>query len=119
MAKIDDIINQVSELTVVELAELVKTMEEKFGISAAAPMAAAPAVADEGGKNDWEVVLTSSGENKIQVIKVVKEVTGKGLKEAKDMVDGAPVTIKAGLPTAEAEDLKKKIMEAGGTADLK
>ena len=109
-----------------ELADLVKVLEDKFGVSAQAPVAvagAAPASDGEGGgaeeKSEFNVELTAAGDNKISVIKVVREVTEKGLKDAKDMVDGAPTVIKEGADKAEAEEIKKKIEEAGGTATLK
>ena len=109
-------------MSVLELNELVKAIEEKFGVSAAAvaaaPAAGAAAGADEG-KDAYTVHLASSGEQKIAVMKVVKEALGLGLKEAKDMVDGAPVDLKANVKKAEAEDLKKKLEEAGATVTLK
>jgi len=121
-----EIIEQIEKMTVVELNELVKAIEEKFGVSAA--MTAAPTasgagqVAEEGvveEKDSFNVVLKEAGMQKIQVIKVVREVTGKGLKEAKDLVDAAPTVIKEGLKKDEAEELKKKLEEAGGTVELK
>lgn len=119
MANYDDIITKVESLTVVELAELVKKLEEKFGISAAAPMAAGgtgagAAAAEE--KTAFNVILKSGGASKLNVIKVVREVTTLGLKEAKDLVDGAPKPIKEGVKKEEAEEIKKKITEAGGEA---
>ncbi len=118
MANYDDIITKVESLTVVELAELVKKLEEKFGISAAAPMAAGggagAAAAEE--KTAFNVVLKSAGASKLNVIKIVREVTTLGLKEAKDLVDGAPKTIKENVKKEEAEEIKKKITEAGGEA---
>lgn len=120
----EKIMELVEKLPVLELANLVKALEEKFGVSAAAPMmmAAAPAagaaVADEGdGKKS--VILAGAGGNKIAVIKVVKEATGLGLKEAKDLVDAAPKAVKEGLEKAEAEELKKKLEEAGASVELK
>ncbi len=107
-------------MSVVELAELVKAMEEKFGISAAMPAgagAAAGAVAAEE-KTSFNVMLQAAGEQKINVIKVVREVTGLGLKEAKDLVDGAPKVIKEGLKKEEAEELKQKLVEAGATVEI-
>jgi large subunit ribosomal protein L7/L12 len=109
-----------------EVSELIKDIEEKFGVTAAAPVAvaagpavgAAPAEAAEE-KSEFDVVLTSAGEKKIQVIKVVRAITSLGLKEAKDLVDNAPNTIKEGVAMAEAEDLKKQVEEAGGTVELK
>jgi large subunit ribosomal protein L7/L12 len=110
-------------MSVLDLAELVKILEKKFGVSAAAPMmmAAAPGVAAEAveEKSEFNVELSGSGDNKIAVIKVVKEITGLGLKEAKDLVDGAPKVIKENVAKADAEVMKKKIEEAGGTVTLK
>ena len=118
--KLQDIITEVGKLTVVELAELVKAMEEKFGISAAAPAAAAPGGGEaEEEKANWDVILKEAGEQKIQVIKAVKEATGLGLKDAKDLVDGAPKAIKEGIPKADAEELKKALEAAGALAELK
>ncbi len=120
MANFEELISQIESLTVVELAELVHKLEEKFGISAAAPVAAAAgagaAVADE--KTSFNVVLKTSGASKLNVIKVVREVTTLGLKEAKDLVDGAPKTVKENVKKEEAEEIKKKIEEAGGTAEI-
>lgn len=124
-AKFQDLVGQIEKLSVLDLSELVKVLEEKFGVSAAAPMmmAGAPAAggAAAGGEEQTEftVELTSAGDNKINVIKVVREVTGLGLKEAKDMVDGAPKAVKENVAKAEAEELKKKLEEAGATATLK
>jgi large subunit ribosomal protein L7/L12 len=125
--KMEEIVSTLSSLTILEVADLVKKLEEKWGVSAAAPVvvagagpagaAAQPAAAPE--KEDFDVVLTGSGEKKIQVIKVVRELTGLGLKEAKDLVDGAPKPVKEGVPKAEAETLKKKLEEAGGTVELR
>ncbi len=121
----DQIIEAISTLTVIELSELVKALEEKFGVSAAAPVAAAgAAVAAAAGpaaeeKTEFNVVLLSSGANKINVIKVVRELTGLGLKEAKDLVDGAPKTVKENVAKDAANDMKKKLVEAGATAELK
>ncbi|HPN15263.1 MAG TPA: 50S ribosomal protein L7/L12 [bacterium] len=121
--KFKALVEQVEKLSVLDLSELVKVLEEKFGVSAAAPVmamaapGAAGAAAEE--KSDFNVELTEAGSNKIGVIKVVREVTGLGLKEAKDMVDGAPKVIKEAAPKAEAEEIKKKIEEAGGKATLK
>lgn len=125
MANFDSIVSEIEKLTALELSDLVKTLEEKFGVSAAAPMmmAAGPAAAGAAGsaeeKTEFTVELTDAGANKINVIKVVREATGKGLKEAKDLVDGAPKAIKENVAKAEAEDLKKKIEEAGGKVTLK
>lgn len=126
-AKFKDLVKQIEELSVLELSELVKVLEDKFGVSAAAPamMAAMPmagaGVGDAGAaeKSDFDVELVSAGDAKIGVIKVVKEITGKGLKEAKDLVDGAPAVIKEKVAKAEAEDLKKQLEEAGATVNLK
>lgn len=119
----EKIIELVEKLPVLELANLVKALEEKFGVSAAAPMmmaGAAPAgAADDAPVSDKKtVILASAGGNKISVIKVVKEATGLGLKEAKDLVDGAPKPVKEGLAQSEADDLKKKLEEAGATVQL-
>lgn len=106
-------------MTVIEIADLVKAMEEKFGISAAMPAAASgPAGAAEEEKDSFTVVLKTTGEQKINVIKVVREATGLGLKESKDLVEAAPKAVKEGLKKPEAEELKKKLEEAGGTAEL-
>lgn len=118
------ILDAVEKLSVLELAELVKAMEEKFGVSAAAPVAVA-AAGGAGGeaaaeeKDSFDVVLTETGAQKIQVIKVVREITGLGLKEAKDLVDGAPKAVKEGVKKDEAEELKAKIEEAGATVEVK
>ena len=120
----DQILEAIENMTVLELSELVKAMEEKFGVSAAAPVAvaavggAAPAAAEEE-KTEFTVVLTSAGEKKINVIKAVREATGLGLKEAKELVDGAPKPVKENIGKAEAEELKKKLEEAGATVELK
>ena len=111
MAKIDDILESIDKLTVVELADLVKNIEEKYGVSAvaaAAPAAAGAAAGDAGEKSSFTVVLKDAGAQKIQVIKVVRDATGLGLKEAKDLVDGAPKTVKENVGKDEAEDLKAK-----------
>jgi large subunit ribosomal protein L7/L12 len=118
----DQLIEAISSLSVIELSELVKALEEKFGVSAAAPVAvaaapAAGAAAEE--KTEFNVVLANAGASKINVIKVVREVTGLGLKEAKDLVDGAPKTVKENVAKAEAEEIKKKLTEAGATVELK
>ena len=120
------VIEFIEKMTVLELSELVKELEEKFGVSAAAPMAVAVAAPAGGGeaaaveeKDEFTVVLKSSGDKKINVIKVVRAVTGLGLKEAKDLVDGAPQNVKEGVSKAEAEDLKKQLEEAGATVELK
>lgn len=120
------VVEFIEKMTVLELAELVKELEEKFGVSAAAPVAVAAAAPAGGGeaaaveeKDEFTVVLKSSGEKKINVIKVVRAVTGLGLKEAKDLVDGAPQNVKESVSKAEAEDLKKQLEEAGATVELK
>lgn len=118
--KLEKIIDAVSELTIIEMADLVKAMEDKFGVSAAVA-AAGPAIGVEAEeeKSDYSIMLNAAGDQKIQVIKVVREITGLGLKEAKDIVDSAPGEVKAGVPTAEAQEFKKKLEEAGATAELK
>ena len=123
MSKIQTIIDTVKELSVIELSELVKAFEEEFGVSAAAPVAvaaagAAPAAAEEE-QTEFDVILASAGANKIAVIKVVREVTGLGLKEAKELVDGAPKAVKEKVEKAEAEEIKKKLEEAGATVEVK
>ena len=117
----DDILNAVAELTVMELVELISAFEEKFGVSAAVGVAAGPAVAAAvvEEQTEFNVVLTSFGANKVSVIKAVREVTGLGLKEAKDLVEGAPQVIKEGVSKADADALKKKLEEAGASADIK
>lgn len=124
MADLAKIIDDLSSLTVLEAAELAKQLEEKWGVSAAAPVAVAAAGAANDAdaaaeKTDFDVVLKSAGGNKIAVIKAVREITGLGLKEAKEVVDGAPKSIKAGLAKAEAEDMKAKLEEAGAEVELK
>ncbi|SRR5258708_6696388 len=119
MEKHSDLISKIESLTAMELAELVKALEEKFGISAAAPVAAAgagAAAAEE--KTAFNVVLKAAGEQKLNVIKVVREVTALGLKEAKDLVDGAPKTVKEGLKKEEADEMKKKFEAAGATVEI-
>jgi len=117
------VVDLIGNMTVLEVADLVKEMEDKFGVTAAAPvaMAAAPAAGAAAAeeKTDFDVVLTSSGDKKIQVIKVVRALTGLGLKEAKDLVDSAPKAVKEGVDKAEAEDMKKQLEEAGGAVELK
>ncbi len=117
----EDILEAVSNLTVMELNDLVKAFEEKFGVSAAAVAVSGPATtgAPEEEKTEFDVVLTAAGDSKVNVIKVVRAVTGLGLKEAKDMVDGAPKTIKEAIAKAEAEDIVKQLTEAGAKAELK
>lgn len=122
MDKYNDLLNKISELKVAELAELVKAMETKFGISAAvaaAPAGGAGAGAEAEEKTAWDVVLKDGGAQKIQVIKVIREATGLGLKEAKDMTDAAPKTVKTGLKKDEAENLKKLLEGAGAKVELK
>lgn len=121
-AKFQDIVSKVEEMSVLDLHELVKVLEAKFGVSASAMMSAAPAAGGAAAaeeKDTADVELTSAGEQKIAVMKVVKEVLALGLKEAKEMVDGAPVVIQAGMKKADADELKKKIEEAGGKVTLK
>ena len=122
-AKFKSIVEEVEKMSVIDLSELVSILEDKFGVSAAAPvaMAAAPAGGEEAAeeKSSFNVELTAAGDNKIGVIKAVREITQVGLKEAKDMVDGAPVNVKEGVSKEEAEEMKKKIEEGGGTATLK
>lgn len=118
----EEIMQAIEEMTVLELSELVKAMEEKFGVSAAAPVAvaaAAPAAAAAEEKTEFDVVLASAGDKKINVIKVVREVTGLGLKEAKALVDGAPAPVKEGVSKEDAEALKAKLEEAGASVELK
>ena len=121
----EDILGAIADMSVMEIVELIEAMEEKFGVTAAAAVAAAPAAAagDAGGaaeeKTEFDVVLTAAGEKKVNVIKVVRAVTGLGLKEAKGLVDGAPSPIKEGASKEEAEDIKKQLEEAGGSAELK
>ena len=122
----DDILTAIAEMSVMEVVELIDAMEEKFGVTAAAAVAAAPAAAggDAGGaaaeeQTEFDVILTAVGEKKVNVIKVVRAITGLGLKEAKGLVDGAPSPIKEGATKEEAEDIKKQLEEAGGSAELK
>jgi large subunit ribosomal protein L7/L12 len=122
----DEIIDAIGNMTVLEVSELVKTMEEKFGVSASAPVMMGAMPAAGGGeaaaaaeKTSFSVVLSSSGDKKIQVIKVVRELTGLGLKEAKDLVEGAPQTVKEGVPKADAEKMKKELEAAGAKVELK
>ena len=120
MDKHKDIIEKIEKMSVLDLNELVKTLEEKFGVSASAVAVAGPAAGPvEEEKDAYTVVLASAGEQKIAVMKVVKEVLGLGLKEAKDLVDGAPSTLKDGMKKVEAEEVKKKIEAAGGKIELK
>ena len=123
----EEILEAIGNMTVLELAELVKALEEKFGVSAAAPVAvaagpvvaagAAEAAAEE--KTEFDVILQSAGDKKIQVIKVVREITGLGLKEAKDLVDGAPKPVVQGVNRERAEEIKQKLVEAGATVEIK
>lgn len=120
--KFKSLVSEIEKMSVLDLAELVKVLEDKFGVSAAAPaavMAAAPAAAAAEEKTEFNVELAEAGANKINVIKVVKEITGLGLAEAKALVDGAPKMIKEGVKKEEAESMKKKIEEAGGKVNLK
>ncbi|RJQ13626.1 50S ribosomal protein L7/L12 [Candidatus Parcubacteria bacterium] len=125
MSKYAKIIEEVEKLNVLELSELVKALEEKFGVSAAMPVMAAPAGGGSAGAGDtvektaFDVHLVSGGDQKIQVIKVVRELTGLGLKEAKDLVDAAPKAVKTGVPKAEADDMKAKLEAAGAKAEVK
>ena len=118
----DDVLNAIAEMSVMDIVELISDMEEKFGVTAAvaaAPAAAGPAAAAAEEKDEFDVVLASFGEKKVAVIKAVREATGLGLKEAKDLVESAPAPIKEGASKAEAEELKKKLEEAGATVELK
>ncbi|MDN5294459.1 MAG: large subunit ribosomal protein [Eubacteriales bacterium] len=127
MSKVNEILEAVKSLTVLELAELVKAFEEEFGVTAAAPVAvaAAPAAGAAAAapaaeeKTEFDVILTNAGDKKINVIKVVREITGLGLKEAKDLVDGAPKPVKEKVSKEEAEQIKAKLEEAGATVELK
>jgi large subunit ribosomal protein L7/L12 len=120
-----EILDRISSMTVLELSELIKAMEDKFGVSAAAavavagPAAGAAPVAAAEEQTEFTVMLTSIGDNKVNVIKAVRELTGLGLKEAKDVVDGAPKAVKEGIPKADAEAAKKKLEDAGAKADIK
>ena len=123
---VDSIIEEIEKLTVLELAELVSALEEKFGVTAQAAVVAAPvagAGADGGAaaaeeKSEFDVILSAAGDKKIQVIKVVREITGLGLKDAKDLVDGAPKNVKDGVSKADAEEIKAKLEEAGAAVEL-
>ena len=117
----EDIINAVADMSVMEVAELVEAMEEKFGVSAAAAVVAGPAAAGEAAEEqtEFDLVLTGAGDKKVNVIKVVREITGLGLKEAKGAVDGAPATIKEAMSKDDAEEAKKKLEEAGASVELK
>lgn len=120
----DDILNAIAEMSVMDVVELVEAMEEKFGVSAAAAVAAAPAAdgGDAGAeevKDEFDVIITSPGEKKVSAIKVVRAITGLGLKEAKALVDEAPSSVKEGVTKDEAEDIKKQLEEAGASVELK
>ena len=120
----EDMLETISNMTVVEVVDLISAMEEKFGVSAAAPVAAAAAPAAGGGeaaeeKTEFDVVMASFGDNKVAVIKAVRAITGLGLKEAKDMVEGAPSTVKEGASKEEAADIKKQLEEAGAKVEVK
>ena len=123
MADLNEIVDTLSGLTVMEAADLAKLLEEKWGVSAAAPVAVAAAAGPAGevaeAKDDFDVVLLSFGDKKIQVIKEIRAITGLGLKEAKELVEAAPKTIKEAVPKDEAAEIKKKIEEAGGQVDIK
>ena len=122
----DDILKAIEEMSVMDLVDLISAIEEKFGVTAAAAVAAAPAAAGGEGdlpaaeeKNEFDVVLSAAGDQKVQVIKAVRVITGLGLKEAKDMVDGAPSTLKEGVKKEEAEGMLAQLTEAGATGELK
>jgi large subunit ribosomal protein L7/L12 len=125
--KSEDILKAIEEMSVMELVELISAIEEKFGVTAAAAVAAAPAAAAGDAaagdaaeeKDEFDVVLSAAGDQKVQVIKAVRAITGLGLKEAKDLVDGAPNTLKEGVKKEEAEEMLKQLSEAGATAELK
>ena len=126
MANVEEIAEQLDKLTLLEAAQLSKLLQERWGVSAAAPVAVAPPGAAGGAtapvaeeKTEFDVILSAAGDKKIQVIKVVRELTGLGLKEAKDLVDGAPKPVKEKIPKAEAEDVKKKLEEQGATVQVK
>jgi large subunit ribosomal protein L7/L12 len=126
-AKFKSMVEEIEKMSVLDLSELVKVLEEKFGVSASAPMMMAPAAGGAGAeaegeaaaKSSFNVELTAAGDQKIAVIKAVREITGQGLKDAKDLVDKAPATIKENVPKAEAEEMKQKIEAAGGKVELK
>jgi len=121
----EDILKAIEEMSVMDLVDLISDIEEKFGVTAAAAVAAAPAAAGGGDaeaaeeKDEFDVVLSATGDQKVQVIKAVRAITGLGLKEAKDMVDGAPTTVKEGAKKEDAEAIVKQLTEAGATAELK
>jgi len=117
-----DILETVSNMTIMEIVDLISAMEEKFGVSAAAAVVAAPAASAAAAveeQTEFDVILTSFGDNKVAVIKTVRGITGLGLKEAKDAVEGVPTVLKEGVPKAEAEDIKKQLAEAGATVEIK
>ncbi|MBI5451204.1 MAG: 50S ribosomal protein L7/L12 [Gammaproteobacteria bacterium] len=119
----DQILDTISNMSVMEVVDLIKAMEDKFGVTAAVAMAAAPAAGGAAAvveeKTEFNVILTNAGANKVGVIKAVRAITGLGLKEAKDMVEGTPATVKEGVSKAEAEDIKKQLVDAGAAVDLK
>jgi large subunit ribosomal protein L7/L12 len=120
----EDILEAISNMTVMEVVDLIEAMEDKFGVTAAAPMAVAAAPADGGGaaaeeKTEFDVVLASFGSNKVAVIKAIRGITGLGLKEAKELVEGAPAPVKEAVSKDEAEDVKKQLEEAGATVEVK
>jgi large subunit ribosomal protein L7/L12 len=121
----EEVLNAIAEMSVMDVVQLVEAMEEKFGVSAAAAVAAAPVAAAGGDaaaaeeKDEFDIVLASAGDKKVNVIKAVRSITGLGLKEAKELVDGAPSTVKEAAPKAEAEEAKKALEEAGATVELK
>ena len=121
----DDILSSIEEMSVMDLVDLISAIEEKFGVTAAAAVAAAPAAAGGGDadaaeeQTEFDVVLTAAGDQKVQAIKAVRAITGLGLKEAKDLVDGAPNTLKEAVSKSDAEDMLKQLIEAGATAELK
>jgi large subunit ribosomal protein L7/L12 len=118
----EDVVSFIDNMTVLEMSEFVKELEDKYGVTAAAPAAAAPAASEEAAteeKTEFDVVLTAAGDKKIQVIKEVRTITGLGLKDAKDLVEAAPKTIKEGVKKEEAEEIKKKVEEAGGSVEVK
>ena len=119
----EDILDTISKMTVLEIVDLISAMEEKFGVTAAAAVAAAPAAAGGAAaaeeKTEFNVIMTSFGENKVNVIKVIRTITGLGLKEAKDMVEGAPSAVKEGVDKKEAESIKKQLEEAGAKVEIK
>lgn len=119
----EDILEAISNMSVMDVVELIKSMEDKFGVSAAAVAVAAPAAGPAAAaveeKTEFNVILAKAGDNKINVIKVVREITGLGLKEAKDLVEGAPKAVKEGIAKAAAEEIQKKLTEAGATVEIK